>query len=68
MGKFDTDKWKYVRVVSDFKKSEFEFFAGDIREGTLKSKAAKGKFRNAALGPVCKFVVFIFGVQLLPVT
>lgn len=58
MGKFDTDKWKYVRVVSDFKKSEFEFFAGDIREGTLKSKAAKGKFRNAALGPVCKFVVF----------
>ena len=41
MGKFDTDKWKYVRVVSDFKKSEFEFFAGDIREGDFKIKGCQ---------------------------
>ena len=62
MDKFDTDKWKYVRVVSDFKKSEFQFFAGDSRDLALNAKAIQGKFRNAALEPICKFVVFIFGL------
>ena len=58
MDKFDTDKWKYVRVVSDFKKSEFQFFAGDNRDLALNAKAIQGKFWDAALRPVCKFVVF----------
>ena len=60
MDKFDTDKWKYVRVVSDFKKSEFQFFAGDNRDLALNAKAIQGKFRNAALEPICKFVVFLY--------
>jgi len=66
MGKFDTDKWKYVRVVSDFKKSEFQFFAGDSRDLALNAKAIQGKFRNAALGPVCKFVVFYIWAVTAP--
>ena len=66
MGKFDTDKWKYVRVVSDFKKSEFQFFAGDNRDLALNAKAIQGKFRNAALEPVCKFVVFYIWAVTAP--
>ena len=66
MDKFDTDKWKYVRVVSDFKKSEFQFFAGDNRDLALNAKAIQGKFRNAALEPVCKFVVFYIWAVTAP--
>ncbi len=56
---FDTDEWKYVRVVADVSKSEFDFYAGDDRNETLKAKGKKGlPFRNAAVNPVTKWVVF----------
>lgn len=59
IGDFETDTWKYVRVVADVDKSEFDFYVGDDRNGALGAKAEKGlPFRNAALGPVAKWVAF----------
>ena len=59
IGDFETDTWKYVRVVANFDKSEFDFYAGDDRNDALGAKAEKGlPFRNASLGPVAKWVVF----------
>ena len=59
MGEFETDTWKYVRIIADFDKSEFDFYVGDDRNDALGAKAEKGlPFRNAALGPVAKWVVF----------
>ena len=56
---FDTDTWKYVRVVADVDKSEFEFYAGDDRDDALKAKGKKGlSFRNAAQNPVAKWISF----------
>jgi hypothetical protein len=56
---FDTDTWKYVRVVADVDKSEFEFYAGNDRDDALKAKGEKGlPFRNAAKNPVAKWVSF----------
>ena len=59
IGDFETDTWKYVRVVADVDKSEFDFYVGNNRNDALGAKAEKGlPFRNAALGPVAKWVVF----------
>ncbi len=59
IGDFETDTWKYVRIVADFDKSEFDFYAGDSREAALTAKPEKGlAFRNAALAPVAKWLVF----------
>ena len=59
IGDFETDAWKYVRIVTDFDKSEFDFYAGDSRDAALNAKPEKGlAFRNAALGPVAKWLVF----------
>lgn len=59
IGDFETDTWKYVRVVADVDKSEFDFYVGNDRNNALGAKAEKGlPFRNAALGPVAKWVVF----------
>ena len=59
IGEFETDTWKYVRVIANFDKSEFDFYVGDDRNDALGAKAEKGlPFRNAALGPVAKWVVF----------
>lgn len=59
VGEFETDTWKYVRIVADFDKSEFDFYAGDDRNDALGAKPEKGlPFRNAALGPTAKWVVF----------
>ncbi len=59
IGDFETDTWKYVRVIADVEKSEFDFYAGDDRDDALGAKAEKGlPFRNAALGPVAKWVAF----------
>lgn len=56
---FETDTWRYVRVVSDVSKSQFDFYAGDDRNETLKDRGKKGlPFRNAAIGPVTKWVAF----------
>lgn len=56
---FDTDTWKYVRIVSDVGKSRFDFYTGDDRNEALKDRGKKGlPFRNAAIGPVAKWVAF----------
>lgn len=56
---FETDTWRYVRVVSDVSKSQFNFYAGDDRNEALKDKGKKGlHFRNVAIGPVTKWVAF----------
>ena len=59
IGDFETDTWKYVYIVADVGKSEFDFYVGDDRNDALGAKPEKGlPFRNAALGPVAKWVAF----------
>ena len=59
IGDFETDTWKYVRIVADVGKSEFEFSSGDDRNDALGAKPEKGlPFRDAALGPVAKWFAF----------
>ena len=59
IGDFETDTWKYVYIVADVGKSEFDFYVGDDRDDALGAKPEKGlPFRNAALGPVPKWVAF----------
>ncbi|MDE0015461.1 MAG: hypothetical protein OXU51_04685 [Candidatus Poribacteria bacterium] len=59
IGDFETDTWKYVRIIADVSKSEFDFYIGDDRDDALGAKPEKGlAFRNAALGPVAKWVAF----------
>ncbi|MCY4552946.1 MAG: hypothetical protein OXC79_04655 [Candidatus Poribacteria bacterium] len=59
IGDFETDTWKYVYIVADVGKSEFDFAVGDDRNDALGAKPEKGlPFRNAALGPVAKWVAF----------
>ena len=59
IGDFETDTWKYVRIIADVGKSEFDFYVGDNRDDALRAKPEKGlPFRNAALGPVAKWVAF----------
>ena len=59
IGDFETDTWKYVRIIADVGKSEFDFYVGDDRDDAVGAKPEKGlPFRNAALGPVAKWVAF----------
>ena len=59
IGDFETDTWKYVRIVADVGKSEFDFAVGDDREDALGAKPEKGlPFRNAALAPTAKWFAF----------
>lgn len=59
IGEFETEAWKYIRVIADCEKSEFSFAVGDDRNSALAAKAEEGlPFRNPALGPVAKWVVF----------
>ena len=59
IGDFETDTWRYVYIVADVGKSEFNFSSGDSRDDALGAKPEKGlPFRNAALGPVPKWVAF----------
>lgn len=59
IGDFETDTWKYVRIIADFEKSEFEFASGNDRDDALGAKAEDElAFRNPALAPTAKWVVF----------
>ena len=59
IGDFETDTWKYVYIVADVGKSEFDFSSGDDRDDALGAKPEKGlAFRNAALGPTAKWFAF----------
>ena len=67
IGDFETDTWKYVRIIADFDKSEFEFASGDDRNDALGAKAETGlAFRNPALGPTAKWVVFYVWAMTSP--
>lgn len=56
---FETNKWRYVRVVADVSKNKFDFYAGEDRNEALRGKGKKGlPFRNAAEFPVPKWVSF----------
>ena len=56
---FKTGEWRYIRVVANVDKSEFDFFAGDDRNRTLADRGKTGlPFRNQAEGPVAKWVTF----------
>ena len=56
---FETEKWRYVRVVADASKSRFDFYAGEDRDDALRDKGKKGlSFRNAAEFQVPKWVSF----------
>ena len=56
---FDTDTWKYVRVVADVGKSKFELYVGNDRNRALSNNGHKGlAFRKAAVNPVAKWVSF----------
>lgn len=51
IGEFETDIWKYVRIIANFDKSEFDFYVGDRRDAALAAKPEKGlAFRNAVWG------------------
>ena len=64
IGEFETDTWKYVRIIADVEKSEFSFASGDSRDAALKAKAEDGlPFRNPALGPTAKwFAFYVWGM------
>ena len=64
MGDFETDTWKYVRIIADVGKSEFDFASGDGRDDALSAKAEKGlPFRNPALAPTAKwFAFYVWGM------
>ncbi len=61
---FETDTWKYVRVVADVKKSEFEMYIGNDRNQALKDRGHDGlAFRNAAVNPTTQWVAFhVYGI------
>ena len=65
IGEFETDTWRYVRIIADFEKSEFSFAAGDSRDAALGAKAEDGlPFRNPALGPTAKwFAFYVWGMS-----
>ena len=66
IGDFETDTWKYVYIVADVGKSEFDFYVGDDRDDALSAKPEEGlPFRNAALGPVAKWVAFYVWGQVV---
>ncbi len=59
IGDFETNTWKYVYIVADVGKSEFDFAVGNNRDDALGAKPEKElPFRNAARGPVAKWVSF----------
>lgn len=61
---FKTDTWKYVRVVADVDRSEFELFFGDDRNEVIKDDGYKNlAFRNAATNPTAQWVAFhVYGI------
>lgn len=60
IGKFETDKWKYVRIVANFDKSVFDFYSGDNRFKALRAKPeSRIPFRRDAAGPATRIVFHI---------
>ena len=57
---FPVNTWNYVRIVSNFEKSVFDFYMGNSREIALASQPKKDlPFQNAALKPRAKWFLFL---------
>lgn len=57
IGKFETDKWRYVRLVANFDKNMFDFYSGDSKHKTKRKKGIP--FRKDAAGPAIEIVFHI---------
>ena len=57
IGKFETDKWRYVRLVADFDKSVFDFYSGGSKHKTKRKKGIP--FRKDAAGPATEIIFHI---------
>lgn len=56
---FQFESWNYIRVVADVSTSQFDYYVGKDRDEALLDEGIKGlAFRNAAVNPVAKWVVF----------
>ena len=56
---FETDTWRYVRIVADVSKNEFDFYSGRDRNSALDARAESGlPFRNDAIAPTAMWAVF----------
>lgn len=56
---FPFGSWRYVRVVADVSKSEFDYYVGKDRDETLLAEPISGlAFRKPATNPVAQWVVF----------
>ncbi|RKU30694.1 hypothetical protein C6497_03175 [Candidatus Poribacteria bacterium] len=56
---FPFGSWRYVRVVADVSKSEFDYYVGKDRDETLLAEPISGlAFRKPATNPAAQWVVF----------
>lgn len=56
---FPFGSWRYVRVVADVSKSEFDYYVGKDRDETLLAEPISGlSFRKPATNPTAQWVVF----------
>ena len=56
---FPFGSWRYVRVVADVSKSEFDYYVGKDREENLLAEPISGlAFRKPATNPAAQWVVF----------
>ena len=59
IGEFPFETWRYVRVVADVSKSEFDYYVGKDRDETLLADPIQGlAFRKPATNPTAQWVVF----------
>lgn len=59
IGEFPFGSWRYVRVVADVSKSEFDYYLGKDRDEALLADPIQGlAFRKPATNPTAQWVVF----------
>ena len=58
IGNFPVDRWQYVRIVSDFEKSVFDFYMGNNRKTVLAARPRKNlPFQGVAHVPRARWFV-----------
>ena len=64
IGNFPDNKWQYVRIVSDFEKSMFDFYMGDSRKMALTARLRKDlPFQEDALVPRARWFGIFAGAM-----
>ena len=59
IGEFPFGTWRYVRVVADVSKSQFDYYVGKDRDETLLAEPVSGlAFRKPATNPTAQWVAF----------